>query len=554
MTAVASIVIPAYNHASVVLDAVSSALAQTVPCEVVVVDDGSTDATPAILKRYATDARVRVIRVPHGGPARARNVGLEAARAPYVMFLDADDLIAPTKVERQVRCFEAHPDVEWVYCDVTIHDERRGAKTTASERYAYAARPLTGWLHAQMAEGNFIPIMAPLVRRASIPDWLRFDEQKFPEDWHFWCGIASILRAQYVPEVLATYRRTRSGRHTLPAAARKVYPTFTHPLRLNLGCGQPDKPSWHPIPGMVNLDKSLGWTFEEGLRDFADHTVAAITISHALMFLAEQDWPAFFSEVSRVLVEGGVVRVTEDETDDPRSRRKGGWKGSEPFVTLTTPMFVKQHMARAGLLTYEVTKDTTHFTDRSVCQAHHGDAPDVFFVEGVKMRGTLFAPHNDDECLFAAFTVLRYRPRVVVCFPSVDDYGDSAVREQETRAAMGMLGAGPIEQWDGHDLEQRMLDFDERVHPVQVWAPSAETSHPDHLAVCQAADVVFGDRVTHYQTYQDGQKVRLGQVVPFEPVWVGQKLRALSCYQSQITHERANQFFCQDLYEYVVPK
>ena len=332
--------------------------------------------------------------------------------------------------------------------------------------------------------------------------------------------------------------------------ARKVCPNLTEPLRLNLGCGNPSEASWHPIDGMVNLDKSLGWSFEDGLGEFVDHSVYGITISHSLMYVALEHWPKVFSEFTRVLAPGGVIRITEDVTDDRRSSRFGGWKGSDPAVTLTSAALVKEHLERAGLVAREVSRDETQFSDRSLCQAQHGDPPHVFFVEGLKLNGTLFAPHADDETLFASFTILKYRPRVIVCYPSAGDYGDTAQREQETRDAMSVLGGGPVEQWNGADLVAQMRAFDERVHPVRVWAPHPNASHPDHVAVAVAALQVFGQRVHQYHTYNERGKVRDGREVAFEPAWIQHKLRALARYTTQIGHPRAHRFFLEDLREF----
>lgn len=544
-----SIVIPTYNHAAYLAEAIESALAQTAPVDVLVVDDGSTDDTAAVLARYG-DA-VRVLRVPHDGPSRARNAGIDAARGEFLMFLDADDAIAPTKVEAQLAEFAASPEAGWVLCDVRIEDEARGRVLHASRQYEYDEKTLSGWIAPQLAGGNFIPIMAPLIRRSVLSDLIRFDDARVPEDWYFWCAVAAVARVRYIPQTLATYRHRRTGRSRLPKKARAVVPNIESPLRLNLGCGTPHTRSWHPMPGLVNLDKSLGWVFEDGLGDFVDHSVHAVTISHALMYLAEDRWPAFFAEVARVLVDGGVVRITEDETQDRASRRVGGWRGSDPAITLTSPGFVRRHLERAGLVPYDVTRNTTRYVDHSLCQAQHGEPPDVFFIEGVRVGGVLFAPHNDDETLFAAFTILRYRPHVVVCYPSAGDYGDPLVRETETREAMTVLGGQQVEQWAGGDLEAQMRALDAGVTPSMVWAPHADTSHPDHAEVARAAAAVFGDRVRSYHTYNAGGKVRRGRPVEHEPVWVSQKLRALLRYESQIQHPRANQFFTWDLLEYV---
>jgi SAM-dependent methyltransferase len=549
-----SIVIPTYNHVRFLPEAIASALAQTAPVEVIVVDDGSTDGTRAVLDDLARKTRrpgdVRTLFLPHGGPSKARNAGLDAARGEFVMLLDADDVLAPTKVERQLAAFT--DEIGWVLCDVRIEDARRGTSELASERYGYAAKGLGGWVAGLLESANFIPIMSPLVRRSALGD-IRFVDTPdgTPEDWRFWQRVASEARVRYVPEVLATYRKQRSGRSRLPPAARAVHPNIEQPLRLNLGCGTPNTRSWHPIAGFVNLDKSLGWRFEDGLADFVDGSVDGITVSHSLMYVAEDDWPQVFAEFGRVLAPGGVLRITEDSALDPQSARLGGWKGSQPAVTLTSPELVQRHMEAAGLSVTRLDATTTGYRDRSLLQAQHGPEPHVFFMEGRRETGVLFAPHHDDETLFAAFTILRYRPAVVVCFPSAGDYGATEQRAAETREALAILGGTPAAHWAGGDLVLQMRAYDAVHHPARVWAPDVRASHPDHVAVAQAAATVFAGRLTTYHTYDASGRVTSEREVPYEPVWVQQKLRALLRYPSQITHRRAHTFFLDAQREYL---
>jgi glycosyltransferase involved in cell wall biosynthesis len=544
-----SVIIPSHNHGAVVGEAIASVLAQSVAVEAIVVDDGSTDDTPAAMNPFARDPRVRYIRQPHSGPSSARNLGIELSRGSFVMFLDADDVIAPTKLETQIAAFD--DSIGWVLCDVEIRDAAKRRTIRASEQYRYDRQEIGGWIAPLLRRGNVIPIMAPLIRRSTIGT-IRFDDTKVPEDWYFWIEIAEAARCRYVPEVLATYRHGLTGRSRLPKSARIAHSGIRLPLRLNLGCGNPNDRSWHPLEGLVNLDKSLGWKFEHGLRDFASGSVAGVTISHALMYLAAADWPAFVDELARVLEPGGVVRITEDETADPRSSRVGGWKGSQPAITLTTPAFVRARLEAGGFTVFDVGPDETKYRDRSLCQRFHGDPPDVFFVEGVKRAAVLFTPHADDETLFAAFTVQRTRPRIVICFPSVRDYGDTATRLEESRAAAEVLGAGPVEQWNGEDLAGKMRAFvAERGMPAEVWAPSPHASHADHRAVAAAALEVFGSLVRLYHTYDGPARVRQGREVP-PPASdaIERKIRALACYSTQLRHPRAGAFFLDDQREY----
>jgi len=143
---------------------------------------------------------------------------------------------------------------------------------------------------------------------------------------------------------------------------------------LNLGSGACE------LEGFVNLDRHHGWRFEDGL-DYPGGSVDGITISHALMYVHERDWPGVFGEFARVLVPGGVVRVTEDSTDDPASERFGGY---HDYVTLTTPALVRRHMEAVGLQVRDVAPNETRYRDDSLIQRLHGEPPKVFHIEGVK--------------------------------------------------------------------------------------------------------------------------------------------------------------------------
>lgn len=548
-----SVIIPCRDHAAFVGAAIRSALDQTAPVEIVFVDDGSTDgsadAAMRAIEAHGRKASATILVGKGEGPAAARNLALESARGEFVQFLDADDIIAPRKLETQLA--EFNDETGFVLCDVSIV-EPSGRTTTASKRYEYGDKDLNGWIQPWLTASNIIPIHAPLVRREAIGE-LRFPVDRAHEDWHFWHALSGRARARYVPKLLATYLKRAHGRNaTTPKSAISV-PGAVEPLRLNLGCGRPFARSWHPIAGLVNLDKAFGWRFEDGLPRFADRSVAGITVSHALMYVAEKDWRRVLREFARVLAPGGVVRITEDDTEDPRSSRRGGWKGSEPAVTLTGPRMARRHLEAAGFTVYDVDRGSTRFRDGTLMQAQHGDAPDCFWIEGVREAAVLFAPHNDDEALFAAFSILRYRPRVFVCYPSRGDYGDPVERSRESGAALAILGAGRPTQWQGGDLVAQMRAVDRELGPTLVLAPSPRASHPDHVAVAEAAATVFGDRVRRFHTYDSAGKVRDGSLVPHEPGWAALKARALACYRTQIDHPRARVFFDWDLAEYLDP-
>jgi glycosyltransferase involved in cell wall biosynthesis len=107
MKPLASIIVPCYNAERWVAAAIESALAQTWPeIEIIAVNDGSTDNSIGVLRRFE-GPRVQVLDQPNRGASAARNAGLRAAKGKYLQFLDADDLLAPDKVSRQVLLLEA---------------------------------------------------------------------------------------------------------------------------------------------------------------------------------------------------------------------------------------------------------------------------------------------------------------------------------------------------------------------------------------------------------------------------------------------------------------
>jgi glycosyltransferase involved in cell wall biosynthesis len=117
-----SVVIPTYNRANLVTEALNSVCQQTYAnIEIIVVDDGSTDNTGQLLQPYLPN--ICYIKQPNGGLASARNAGMRMAAGDYIAWLDADDLFEPDKIRLQVTFMEAHPEVVAVSSDFSAFDK-----------------------------------------------------------------------------------------------------------------------------------------------------------------------------------------------------------------------------------------------------------------------------------------------------------------------------------------------------------------------------------------------------------------------------------------------
>ena len=196
-----TVVIPCYNYARFIREAVDSALAQTVaPQEVIVVDDGSTDQTPEVMATYASDPRVRYLRQENRGLSAARNAGIRAARGEFIALLDADDRWKPEKLSRQLAEF-TEESVGLVYCGREVFDEH-GTQNLDPADESKCGRALE-WLTVATL---FCP-SSVILRRCCFLEQGGFDESlRKVEDREMWIRLAKHWRFRCVPDCLVEWR------------------------------------------------------------------------------------------------------------------------------------------------------------------------------------------------------------------------------------------------------------------------------------------------------------------------------------------------------------
>jgi glycosyltransferase involved in cell wall biosynthesis len=204
-----TVVIPTYNYADFLREAVLSVLDQTFQdFEIIVVDGGSTDHTPSVIKEFPE--KVRYIYQENQGTMVARNTGIAAARGEYIAFLDADDLWLPAKLEKQVALLRQHPEVGLVYSTIYQFESKSGAIVGEYP----LANCRAGHVLRDLYLACFVPSPTPLVRKEVLDDVGGFDERirYGSEDWELWLRISAKYDLAYVPEPLAKYRYHGSHR------------------------------------------------------------------------------------------------------------------------------------------------------------------------------------------------------------------------------------------------------------------------------------------------------------------------------------------------------
>lgn len=197
-----SVIIPTHNRAYILSRAIQSVLDQTYQgFEIIVVDDGSTDNTEDLIKRY-NDKRVIYYRQKvNKGVASARNIGINLAKAEYIAFQDSDDVWYPYKLDKIMKVFEDFGNIDFIYSYGKIIRAGKIIGDVGKNSGIYKSSKKE--LIIKLFRGNFIPTQGVVVKKEKIIQVVGFDES-FPSssDHELWLRLIPICNFYYLDEPL----------------------------------------------------------------------------------------------------------------------------------------------------------------------------------------------------------------------------------------------------------------------------------------------------------------------------------------------------------------
>jgi glycosyltransferase involved in cell wall biosynthesis len=209
-----AVVIPAFNRGSFVGKAIASALSQTIlPDEIIVVDDGSTDNTQAVIRQYPHPCRLIAIDNNGSGPSRPRNIGIAASTSQYITLLDSDDLLAPDLIERHRYLASTFPNVGLIsnsYCINRFDHTQRVPATTIAELRKQEIAEATYLIARKVAypsycAANFIKTPGTTVHKSAWKRCGMFDESlRTSNDFDFFVRVLAQYDMIYIDLPLVT--------------------------------------------------------------------------------------------------------------------------------------------------------------------------------------------------------------------------------------------------------------------------------------------------------------------------------------------------------------
>jgi glycosyltransferase involved in cell wall biosynthesis len=202
MTPTVSVIIAARDYGHYLADALHSVQRQTfTEWELVLVDDGSRDHTPQVVRPFLADPRIRYVRSDVLGQTRSKSLAFRLSRAPLIACLDGDDIWLPTKLERQVRLLNAEPNIG-VVCTRRFLIDSAGALLRSEHPVFHR-----GQVFNQVLQDNFVCYSSVMLRREALEHVGVFDNRlELAVDYDLWLRVANHYSFDFIDEPLVKYR------------------------------------------------------------------------------------------------------------------------------------------------------------------------------------------------------------------------------------------------------------------------------------------------------------------------------------------------------------
>ncbi|MGI8385423.1 glycosyltransferase family 2 protein [Robertmurraya sp. P23] len=190
-----TVIIPTYNRANLLPKAVESVLNQTIqPLEILIVDDHSTDNTKEVVESFKNEKIKYIVNSREKGANGARNTGIVLAKGDYIAFQDSDDIWKPKKLEKQVQYCTERPEVDMVFCSLSIENLNRIVPKRKVE---------SNEIKALLERGNFISTQTIFIKK-EVAEKTLFDESLMRfQDWDFCIRVSRNYLIHHLNEVLA---------------------------------------------------------------------------------------------------------------------------------------------------------------------------------------------------------------------------------------------------------------------------------------------------------------------------------------------------------------
>ena len=197
-----SVVMPTFNHAAYIGEAISSVLSQSYSdLELIIIDNYSTDNTQRIVESFK-DNRIRYFKFANNGIiAASRNYGIRQAKGAYVAFIDSDDIWLKDKLQKQIEALEKNRDYQMAFCQFQAMDSNGALQGGV---FGPKVAKLEGFLYDRLIRCNFIVSSSVVVRKTVLDQVGHFNEApklRCVEDYDLWLRIAHRYQAVYVPGV-----------------------------------------------------------------------------------------------------------------------------------------------------------------------------------------------------------------------------------------------------------------------------------------------------------------------------------------------------------------